>query len=327
MKQKWASVRARIAKTKVVGGHWDGLNPVMVRRLYTSQIRPIIEFGVTTIPYNSKILAQLEDMQSEALRILMGFYRYIKYETMLVLSGLCRMRCRVAQLKLCFYNKLKFFGSDLYLTKILHASFAGKHKNGFNADIVRVHKDWRSHPVFVDKIDRYLDLQIYEEHKDYKKACRSSLEECDLNSCLEKIRSSNSGQGFRVYGYCSNNTRVKICPLLTIAPRRRRQRTLFINALSGCDFITPTNYRRKPKCKFCDTEECDWEHLLFRCPARHDAGRALVVRYRKVLEKLADPEITKSRATISASRNSLVLLLRLWNNHSYLELTQFSFGI
>ena len=78
---KLKSVRARLAKVRRVGGYIDGLDPFNMRRLYLSQIRPIIEFGATTIPYKNTWLTKLEDMQFECLRQLFGFFPKTKKET------------------------------------------------------------------------------------------------------------------------------------------------------------------------------------------------------------------------------------------------------
>ena len=39
----------------------------------------------------------------------------------------------------------------------------------------------------------------------------------------------------------------------------------YIQALSGCDFLTPHSHNNKPKCRFCDHDSVDWTHLLFKC--------------------------------------------------------------
>ena len=118
LKKKWKKIFQRLAKTQKVGGHMDGLCPAEARKLYMSQILPIIEFGSVVLPYIPKVLEELERMQAMCIQQLFGFYRSTKRETMLVLSGLCSMKSRIAQIKLCFFNKLKTFGSDLYINKI-----------------------------------------------------------------------------------------------------------------------------------------------------------------------------------------------------------------
>ncbi len=155
---KVKSVRAKLAKTRRVGGHINGLDPYNARKLYLSQLRPIIEFGATTIPYNDTLLTKLEDMQFECLRQLFGFFPHTKKETILALVGLPRIRTRVAQLKLCFFNKLKTFDDSLYLKVLMRESFANERHSGLGRDIRAIHTEFARFPIFEQKMGVFLNV-------------------------------------------------------------------------------------------------------------------------------------------------------------------------
>ncbi len=184
---KLKSVRARLAKVRRVGGYIDGLDPFNMRRLYLSQIRPIIEFGATTIPYKNTWLTKLEDMQFECLRQLFGFFPKTKKETILTLSGVTRIRTRVAQLKLSFYNKLKTFDDGLYLKALMRDSFKPDRRSGLGHDIGKIYDEFMGFPKFQEEMEDFLDVNhVNDNYKMFNKSIKSMLEEIDFEYCLEK---------------------------------------------------------------------------------------------------------------------------------------------
>ena len=89
--------------------------------------------------------------------------------------------------------------------------------------------------------------------------------------------------------------------------------SLFINVLSGCDFVTPHNHARKPQCKFCGAEKIDWIHLLFNCKAM-DSGHTF---FNHILLSVKNSEILNGHP----KRNFLIrTLARLWNKKNYKDI-------
>jgi hypothetical protein len=93
----------------------------------------------------------------------------------------------------------------------------------------------------------------------------------------------------------------------------RGKMSLFINVLSGCDFVTPHNHARKPRCKFCGAEKIDWIHLLFNCRAI-ESGH---IFFNYVLLSVKNSEILNGHP----KRKILIrTLARLWNKNHYKDL-------
>ena len=335
LKKKWKKVFQRLAKTRKVGGHMDGLCPTEARKLYMSQILPIIEFGSVVLPYIPKVLEELERMQAMCIQQLFGFYRSTKRETMLVLSGLCSMKSRIAQIKLCFFNKLKTFGSDLYINKIMSSSMDRACSIGLRRDVELIYKAWSNYPSFVRVMGPYSTFDNCEiDQKLFNQLCRGVMEEVDMSACLSNIEKSalyGSGQALHVHRYC-NKILPSVCPLLMFEPRTRRVRTLFLNALSGCDFLTPFNYKKKPKCILCEKCPASWKHLLFECEGRVN-GLTLTKKWTSKLFGLkyefkpAQVDSHNARCVRRAASNSLELLQSLKETNNIEGLLNFAFGV
>ena len=151
----------------------------MARQLYVSQVRPIIEFGATTLPYSEETLIKLERMQDYCMREFMGFYRNTKRETMLVLFGLVRIRARIAQLKLVFLNKLKLIpDSSMYLYRAMTVSFEKKNPHGLYADVQRITGEWSQHQDF-SKLGDVMSLDDAQDHRVFAQLCKATFEQCD----------------------------------------------------------------------------------------------------------------------------------------------------
>ena len=159
--------------------------------------------------------------------------------------------------------------------------------------------------------------------------CKSSMEDSDLLNCMEKIKHSTengSGQAQHVCRY-TNMKSPAVCPLVMFMPRRRRFRTLFLNALSGCDFITPYNFQNKPECVFCKQKKVGWKHLLFDCRKR-SRGCKLTKKWENKLYELSKPDgdSHKAKCLAKVATNSLETLreiLKLGNSEKLLD---FAYG-
>ena len=184
LKSKWKKVRGRIAKCRCVGGHMDGLNSKESRKLYLTQVRPIIEFGATTIPYCDDVLKELERMQAEALRCMFGFFKSTKFETMNALVGVASMRSRVSQLKVCFFNKIKTF-NGLYLRSLL--CDGNPMPSGLREDIRKIHTEWSTFPEFRDTLGSHRSLNTWNnDFKKFNAMVKSMFERLDCSVCFQK---------------------------------------------------------------------------------------------------------------------------------------------
>jgi hypothetical protein len=270
------------------------------------------------------VLTALDNMQFECLRQLFGFSPKTKKETILTLVGLPRIRTRVAQLKLCFYNKLKTFDDSLYLKVLMRESFKAGRCSGLGSDIRSIHKEFSKFPIFVQTIGKHLDVNTVESDTNrFNATAKALLEGCDYRQCLECLAESvrgGSGQAGRTHAYLKGEQRPRLCPLLSLKPAHRSERTLLLRAISGCDFLTPHDFRKPPKCKFCSENRADWKHLFFLCPKCDGAG--FIVKIREKL-KCAFPDGFEN----AVAKNCLRLLNRLDRQKSFHELTNYVFGV
>ena len=146
---------------------------------------------------------------------------------------------------------------------------------------------------------------------------------CDYRQCLECLTESvqgGSGQAGRTHAYLKGEQRPRLCPLLLLKPAHRSERTLLLRTISGCDFLTPHDFRKPPKCKFCSGNRADWKHLFFLCPKCDGAG--FIVKIREKL-KCAFPDGFEN----AVAKNCLRLLNRLDRQKSFDELTNYVFGV
>ena len=170
-----------------------------------------------------------------------------------------------------------------------------------------------------------------QDHLVFARLCKTTFEKCDLKSCLEALRKSadtssgGSGQARKVFRHVENRANVRVSPLLRLEPRRRSQRSLFVNALAGCDFITPFRHSHKPKCALCGEPRCDWKHLFFQCAKRPGCAKAFVDAMTGTLLALSNEN--KNRSVSATAVHSIVLLQRLWVSKNFDAILEFAFGI
>ena len=243
----------------------------------------------------------------------------------MTLSGVTRIRTRVAQLKLSFYNKLKTFDDGLYLKALMRESFKPDRRSGLGHDIMKIYDEFMGFPKFQEEMEDFLDVNhVNDNYKMFNKSIKSMLEEIDFEYCIEKmahsadVRGGGSGQAGKSYAYLSKEIYPSLCPLLLFRPRHRRERTIFLRTLSGCDFLTPHSFKNLPKCKLCGRNGVGWKHLLFNCPKRDSH---FVNDLRERLEQFENQPGQK------VAQNCLELLNRLANNNAFDDLLKFAFGL
>ena len=127
-------------------------------------------------------------MQYECLRQLFGFFPKTKKETMLALVGLTRIRTRVAQLKLSFFNKLKTFDDSLYLKVLMRESFKPDRRSGLGYDITKMYEEFMGFPKFQTEMEAFLDVNhVDENYKKFNKSIKALLEELDFEYSLGRL--------------------------------------------------------------------------------------------------------------------------------------------
>ena len=268
MRKKKKDFISRLQKVKLVGGHFDGLRPEWASRLYSSQLRPILEFGMVALPYQMKYIQILEDLQLTALRQLFGFRRSTKKETIRVLTGFPSMQCRVSQLILCAHKKLNvIFEPDYYLNHILQHN--SRHDNSLGNDVQNILQNFPTSEDDRLELQLKYDQEIIDEKslKGFKLNVRALLEKIDFMNTKKKLELSatqGSGQAKRALRTVSRDKTYHLSPLLR-ANIPRYSLAKFIQSVAGCDFLTPHNFRKKPKCRFCNNTTADWPHLFFKC--------------------------------------------------------------
>ena len=238
------------------------------------------------------------------------------------------MRCRMAQLKICLYNKLKTF-EDLYLGNLVGLNTG---RMGLCSDVERIYNEWGTHRQFQWLGDYRSLSRVPGDLDEFNKLVKTSFEECDQSVCIQALKKSadrasgGTGQAAKVLDFVSDRATPKLAAILRINHSRRRDRTLFLNALSGCDFLTPHKHTVKPKCVFCGTANVDWEHLLVSCPGRSAANDCLLASLLERLTKTISADCTNRRDK-SVAGNCKELLNRLISERNSADIARFLFGV
>ena len=92
--------------------------------------------------------------------------------------------------------------------------------------------------------------------------------------------------------------------------------TLYINVLTGCDFLTP-------QCKFCDCAETDWPHLLFKCPNLRN-GHNFILKFQNNFETA---KTTAKAFESSKITHAKCILSKLWNEKRFDDLFYMAMGV
>ena len=99
--------RMRVGVVSLLGMHMDGLRPKTAVRLYKSLVRPILEFGAQVVSKSKKQIREMEIVQNNALRRLLGLHRNVKPEIVRLLAGVETLESRFNQLKITYFHKLR----------------------------------------------------------------------------------------------------------------------------------------------------------------------------------------------------------------------------
>ena len=168
----------------------------------------------------------------------------------------------------------------------------------------------------------------YEDKRFYDKMVRSTLESCDLSRDLRALERSaggeGSGQALRAYQYSAGEASIELSPLLNRHFARRAERTLWINVLSGCDFITPHSHKNRPKCKLCGKNSIDIFHLLLDCP-EIDQNMLWVNKIRRELTN--SMKFCRKIENRSVAEQTRRVLDDLLENGDKTEIFKFIFGL
>ena len=259
----------RLQKVKVVGGQSNGLRPKWARQLYTSQLRPILEFGSTVFPWSTVYIQKLEVLQLRALKQLFGFRPKTKNETVRILCGIPSMRCRIAQLKIAAFRKLELFDDDFYLKKLVY--FECDRDSGLNHDvktIARHFSDDLEESKELEDLIQTFPIDGDSDFETFKSLNRELLERIDHRIAIDKLKkscTSGTNQPANVLKLLGRSKIYHLCPILEHSRVSRCSLSKYLQVLAGCDFITPFRYDQKPKCRFCRDSEASWKHILFEC--------------------------------------------------------------
>ena len=182
------------------------------------------------------------------------------------------MRCRISQLILCAHKKLGvIFDDQYYLNKILN--YNGNFQNSLANDVQTILNSFctSEDDTFKLKIGYEEEILDSKDLNGFKKKIRSLLEEFDFKNTIDSLKDSTfrgTGQPRKVLQTVSNDCAYHLSPLLRCnIPRYAMSK--FVQAISGCNFLTPFDHSKKPKCRFCDHATADWTHLLFKCKKYH----------------------------------------------------------
>ena len=98
---------------------------------------------------------------------------------------------------------------------------------------------------------------------------------------------------------------------------------IYLQAISGCDFLTPHNFRQRVKCRFCDCQHTSWSHLLFECDRK--IGLSNLTNIIKSLN--STDSVAESPKLIGVSKTARHTASRLWNTKNFSELTLFVLAV
>lgn len=246
-----------------------------------------LEFGSQILVFSDAQISKLEKLQGQALRRMLGFHQSVKYETVLAISGLTKMKYRFMQLQLQFWNRVKHvLDPNLYVSKIfMHNLTLARTRGvqpGFCAHLHKLATKLNSERLFTEatrNYDQSVKDSLFEPSQNRGKSfktltvqiqgmCRK-LNTLEVTTGLRHSALYSTGQAERLYGLVQVTVKrnaVLLAADAAFGAHERNLRTIYLRVVSGADFITPFNYRRCPTCKFCGAENIRTEHLLFDCP-------------------------------------------------------------
>ena len=322
LKLKKQSLNARLNESRRVGGRQGGLMHEENRKLYITSVRPIIDFGLSTLPFDKKILSELEKLQLSALRRMFGFRPKTKTESILTLTGVATMTARFAIAKLSMAHKIFTVHSDLYLKVIATANWNGD--IGLGAD-VRALLDHYNNPDLNELCAKLVALDPDLESPIFKNELHKIIDKVDFETRKRALSDSaaRNSQASRLYHLFVDSRRGGM-PFQLQVHVPRFTAPLYLQVISGCDFLTPLNFQQKITCKFCNRQNTGtWNHLLFECDRK-----IALSNFEKIIESLNSTDfIEESPKLIGVSKRALHTASRLWNTKNFSELTLFVLAV
>ena len=213
MSEKWKKVHRRLPACQKVGARGDGMSLRSVRILYLTQLRPIIEWGLTNISPNanctittskkvsrvSSCIQEMESMQKLCIKRMCGALPSTKYESLLLSLGIKSMDTRSDQLKLNFFNKIKLFPKDFYVRRVLAEQFNGEAiEHSFSANVREIFYEYGEDETYCRWLPEYETLEIALSPKMFKSLVRKVCDSVDFQDCCLEVASSaflSTGQG------------------------------------------------------------------------------------------------------------------------------------
>ena len=246
---------------------------------------------------------------------------HTKRETILTMTGVQSIRARYASLKLPQANKILLNKDVFYVKYIVKQNWDST--EGFGADIRAVFGEWEADDEF--KLlcsDLPNGLAANESQKSFQKFMKNTMERLDFEHCKAALSDSairGSGQARLVDAATQRQLTHAMIPQLKVEIPRH-QMVLFINTISGCDFITPNNHAKKPKCKFCGARKVYWPHILFECEQRSTRGFTLIADFLRALSGAQMVSKNFMRNILSQTKRKICCL---WNTKNMMKLFEF----
>ena len=324
LNRKKRELGVSLIEVQIVGGRHGGLRPSYAKRLYISLLRPKIEFGITTLPYNADTIDKLEKLQIKCLKQLFGFLPKTKHETIRAITGVSSMRCRFATLKTNFAHKILSMSNDHLVKTIFKTNWNSS--AGLGADLRSISRDWFTDAKLMNLCENVRDGSNCEDpHTTFKNTTKREFERRDFERCREELQASanRSGQARRILTAIARQHCYMLIPQLLTVQVPRYQMVIYTNVLSGCDFVTPFLFSKKPTCKFCGSANTTWEHLLFHCPDRKSGHHVLTkfVDSLKIYSNRADDRLKELFG------KAVRICATLWSRKDFGELFLFMMGV
>ena len=143
-----------------------------------------------------------------------------------------------------------------------------------------------------------------------------ALHKLDFCRCKTAIMESASrlGQGSRISNAIADREGHSLLFNLQVDIPRYMY-PLYLQVITGCDFLTPFDHTKKPDCPFCKEKSIGWEHLMFRCSNCVNSGSENIRIMRDSLtweeydEKIT-PKLKKCKR----------IIFSLFESHQYVDL-------
>jgi hypothetical protein len=169
-------IRYRLRGLQHLGLRQVDCQPLVMIEIYRALLRPALEYGMEAVDFSARSLEKLRGVESKTLKTLLGLSKFIGEEVVRGDLGLVSIKCRLARIKLNFFNHLCLMPEESWAKRVLTVIWKEKAKQGFYAEVQAVAKwarmsgmvgdlDGRLHREWMSVVRKFTALADVEDWK------------------------------------------------------------------------------------------------------------------------------------------------------------------